>query len=110
MKDRETGRSRGFGFVVGSWTYDQDGLSYSQTYAAQEDAEKAIEAMNSTDMDGRTIRVSIVVGLSSSTLMSQVNMANSRGSGGGGGGGGYGGGNYGSGCQSSLGIGKTSDN
>lgn len=48
MKDRETGRSRGFGFV---------------TYATQEEADAAIRNLNEFQLDGRTIR---------------VNMANSR--------------------------------
>jgi RNA recognition motif-containing protein len=48
MKDRETGRSRGFGFV---------------TYGTQEEAEAAIAGLNEKQLDGRTIR---------------VNMANSR--------------------------------
>lgn len=48
MRDRETGRSRGFGFV---------------TYATQEEADAAIVGMNEQQLDGRTIR---------------VNMANSR--------------------------------
>lgn len=42
VKDRETGRSRGFGFV---------------TYANSTDADAAVEAMNNQDLDGRTIRV-----------------------------------------------------
>ncbi|KAK2027130.1 hypothetical protein LX32DRAFT_654187 [Colletotrichum zoysiae] len=42
VKDRDTGRSRGFGFV----RYTQDG-----------DAQKAISAMNNVEFDGRTIRV-----------------------------------------------------
>ncbi|KAK1638334.1 hypothetical protein BDP81DRAFT_392937 [Colletotrichum phormii] len=42
VKDRDTGRSRGFGFV----RYTQDG-----------DAQKAIAAMNNVEFDGRTIRV-----------------------------------------------------
>ncbi|KAI9883685.1 MAG: hypothetical protein M1823_004543 [Watsoniomyces obsoletus] len=64
VKDRETGRSRGFGFVQ---------------YTQEADAEAAIQAMNNVEFDGRTIR---------------VDKASERGSGGGGGGrgGGYGGG------------------
>ncbi|KAH6854432.1 hypothetical protein B0I37DRAFT_30387 [Chaetomium sp. MPI-CAGE-AT-0009] len=42
VKDRDTGRSRGFGFV---------------RYTNEEDAVKAIEAMNNVDFDGRQIRV-----------------------------------------------------
>jgi RNA recognition motif-containing protein len=42
VTDRETGRSRGFGFV---------------TYANGADAEKAINAMNGAVLDGRTLRV-----------------------------------------------------
>ncbi|OAX39956.1 RNA-binding domain-containing protein [Rhizopogon vinicolor AM-OR11-026] len=68
MKDRETGRSRGFAFV---------------TYNTSEEAEAAIVGMNEQDLDGRQIR---------------VNLANARPSGGGGGGGyGGGGGGYGGG-------------
>ncbi|KAG0650956.1 Glycine-rich RNA-binding [Hyphodiscus hymeniophilus] len=76
VKDRDTGRSRGFGFV----RYSQDA-----------DAEAAITAMNNIEFDGRTIR---------------VDKASERGGGGGGGGfgggrggggGGYGGGRGGGG-------------
>ncbi|KAH7170857.1 RNA recognition domain-containing protein [Dactylonectria macrodidyma] len=42
VKDRDTGRSRGFGFV----RFTQD-----------EDAQKAIATMNNVEFDGRTIRV-----------------------------------------------------
>ncbi|KAH8648967.1 hypothetical protein BGZ60DRAFT_347969, partial [Tricladium varicosporioides] len=64
VKDRDTGRSRGFGFV---------------RYSQEADAEAAIAAMNNVEFDGRTIR---------------VDKASERGSGGGGfsrggGGGGY---------------------
>ncbi|CAE6474210.1 unnamed protein product [Rhizoctonia solani] len=57
MRDRETGRSRGFGFV---------------TYGSQEEATGAITTANGIDIDGRQIK---------------VNLANARGSGGGGPGG-----------------------
>ncbi|KAJ3037484.1 hypothetical protein HDV00_001659 [Rhizophlyctis rosea] len=67
MQDRETGRSRGFGFV---------------TLESESQCQAAINDLNETEVDGRTIR---------------VNMANERPAGGGGGGyrgrgGGYGGG------------------
>ncbi|KAK5655028.1 hypothetical protein OQA88_6787 [Cercophora sp. LCS_1] len=42
VKDRDTGRSRGFGFV---------------RYTNEDDAQKAISAMNNIEFDGRTIRV-----------------------------------------------------
>jgi len=42
VKDRDTGRSRGFGFV---------------RYTSEEDAQKAIQSMNNIEFDGRTIRV-----------------------------------------------------
>ncbi|KAI6032787.1 hypothetical protein F5J12DRAFT_796434 [Pisolithus orientalis] len=70
MRDRETGRSRGFGFV---------------TYGSSQEAETAISGMNEQELDGRRIK---------------VNLANTRptgysSGGGGGGGGGYGSGGYG---------------
>ncbi|XP_073005147.1 glycine-rich RNA-binding protein GRP1A-like [Typha latifolia] len=73
INDRETGRSRGFGFV---------------TFANEQSMREAIEGMNGKNLDGRSIT---------------VNEAQSRGSGGGGGGGyggqrrGGGGGGYGGG-------------
>ena len=44
MMDRETGRPRGFGFI---------------TMSSPEEAQKAIEAMNGKDMDGRALTVNI---------------------------------------------------
>lgn len=44
ISDRDTGRSRGFGFV---------------TYANADDANSAIEAMNGATLDGRTLNVNI---------------------------------------------------
>jgi len=63
ISDRYTGRSRGFGFV----TFEDD-----------EAADKAIEALNGTELDGRTIRVDVA-------------QAKERSGGGGGGGGDRGG-------------------
>jgi len=70
MRDRDTGRSRGFGFV---------------TYGSEQEAQAAISGLHDQELDGRRIK---------------VNIANARPSGGGGGGGGYGGGGYGGGGQS----------
>jgi RNA recognition motif-containing protein len=42
ITDRETGRSRGFGFV---------------TFANSEDAQRAMEALNGAEVDGRELRV-----------------------------------------------------
>jgi RNA recognition motif-containing protein len=43
ITDRETGRSRGFGFVL---------------FAEAADADKAIEELDGTELDGRAIKVS----------------------------------------------------
>jgi len=67
ISDRDTGRSRGFGFV----TFEDD-----------EAADKAVAALNGTDLDGRTIRVDVA----------QAKQRSGGGGGGGGGRGGYGGG------------------
>jgi len=71
MRDRDTGRSRGFGFV---------------TYGTQDEANAAITSFNEQELDGRRVK---------------VNMANARGGGSGVGGpstyvpsGGYGGGGF----------------
>jgi len=44
ITDRETGRARGFGFV---------------TMSNDEEANKAVEALNGAELDGRTITVNI---------------------------------------------------
>lgn len=44
VKDRETGRSRGFGFVE---------------YETEDEAKKAMAAMNNTEVDGRRIRIDL---------------------------------------------------
>lgn len=44
LLDRQTGRSRGFGFVE---------------MASEEDAKKAVDMWNGKDLDGRSIRVNI---------------------------------------------------
>uniref|UniRef100_A0A0E0JAP5 RRM domain-containing protein n=1 Tax=Oryza nivara TaxID=4536 RepID=A0A0E0JAP5_ORYNI len=73
INDRETGRSRGFGFI---------------TYASSEEASAAITALDGKDLDGRNIRVN--------TANERTGGFRSGGGGyGGGGGGGYGGNNGG---------------
>ncbi|KAK2381787.1 Cinnamyl-alcohol dehydrogenase Flavonol reductase/cinnamoyl-CoA reductase [Trifolium repens] len=79
INDRETGRSRGFGFV---------------TFATEKSMRDAIEGMNGQDIDGRNIT---------------VNEAQSRSRGGGGGGGyGGGGGGYGGGGRREGGYNRSS--
>ncbi|MCU0727474.1 MAG: RNA-binding protein [Planctomycetes bacterium] len=76
ITDRDTGRSRGFGFV---------------TFVKDEDAAKAIAEMNGKTLDGRAIVVNEAAGKG-------PRPGGSRGGGGGGGyGGGGGGGGYGGG-------------
>lgn len=73
INDRDTGRSRGFGFV---------------TFSSEADAQKAMQEMNGAVLDGRTLNVN------------EAQERGGRGGGGGGGGrdrGGYGGGGGGGG-------------
>jgi RNA recognition motif-containing protein len=76
LSDRETGRSRGFGFVE----MDSD-----------EEADAAITAMNGKDIDGRTLTVNEARPRTERSGGGGGGGGRSRG--GGGGGGGYGGGN-----------------
>ena len=71
ITDRETGRSRGFGFV---------------TFDSAENADAAIAALDGQDLDGRAIRVN------EAQQRENRGGGRGRGGGGGGGGGGYGGG------------------
>ncbi|KAL8124019.1 glycine-rich RNA-binding protein 3, mitochondrial-like [Apium graveolens] len=74
ISDRDSGRSRGFGFV---------------TYSTPEEANSAIQAFDNQDFQGRTIRVNFA------TERARNPGYGSSGGYGGGGGGGYGGGGYG---------------
>jgi hypothetical protein len=75
MRDRDTGRSRGFGFV---------------TYGSQQEADLAIGGLNEQELDGRCVsQHSDVAALILDRIRRiKVNLANARGGGGGGGGGG----------------------
>ena len=86
MTDRDTGRSRGFAFVE---------------MGSDDDAVKAIEAMNGADLDGRALRVN------EAQERTDRDSGGGRGGGyrGGGGGGGGGGGRGGGGHRSGGGGG-----
>ena len=77
--DRETGRSRGFGFI---------------TMADEAQAQAAIQAMNGADLDGRPLRVNEA---EERPQRGGGGGGGFRGGGGGGGGGGFGGGGGGGG-------------
>ncbi|KAK6587208.1 hypothetical protein PZA11_000498 [Diplocarpon coronariae] len=96
VKDRDTGRSRGFGFV---------------RYGSDADADAAIAGMNDVEFDGRTIRVDKAS--ERGTGSGGGGFGGGRGGGGGGyggrgGGGGYGGGGYNDRNQSGYGGGGNS--
>jgi len=74
ITDRETGRSRGFGFV---------------TLGTDEEAQAACAAMDGSELDGRTVRVNEA----HERTRGGGGGGGGRGGRGGGGGGGYGGGN-----------------
>ncbi len=84
MMDRETGRPRGFGFV---------------TMSSAEEAQKAIDALNGKEMDGRALTVNIAKPREERTGGGGGGGGRRGygGGGGGGGGGGYGGGGGGGG-------------
>ncbi len=82
MRDRDTGRSRGFGFV---------------TYGTSQEADAAINGMNEKELDGRMIKVNVANARACKfgvSTVSSVLRLNPGIAGGGGGGGGYGGGGY----------------
>ncbi|KAB2020556.1 hypothetical protein ES319_D07G076500v1 [Gossypium barbadense] len=82
--DRETGRSRGFGFV---------------TYTSSEDASSALQALDGQTLHGRQVRVNYA------TERAPRNFGGGGYGGGGYGGGGYGGGGYGGGGYGGGGYG-----
>src|SRR5215213_934247 len=82
MMDRETGRPRGFGFI---------------TMSSAEEAQKAIEALNGKDMDGRALTVNVAKPREERSGGGGGGGRREYGGGGGGGRGGYGGGGGGGG-------------
>lgn len=82
INDRETGRSRGFGFV--EMPNDEDG-------------QKAIDTLNETDFEGKTISVSVARPRTERPAGGGNRGGGSYGGGNRGGGGSYGGGNRGGG-------------
>jgi len=97
ITDRETGRSRGFGFV---------------TMAANEGAQNAIRALNGSSLEGRALVVNEAReqqgaggGGGGGFRRSGGGGGGYGGGGGGGGGGGYGGGGYGGGAGGGAGGG-----
>ncbi|KAK7046654.1 RNA-binding domain-containing protein [Favolaschia claudopus] len=86
MKDRDTGRMRGFGFV---------------TFSSEEEAQAAISSMNDRELDGRRLRVN--------PAGERGGGGGSYGRGGGGGGGGRGGGYNSGGYSSSNGYDSSSN-
>jgi RNA recognition motif-containing protein len=88
LSDRETGRSRGFGFVE----MDND-----------EDADNAISSLDGQDFDGR--RLTVNEARPRAEGGGGGGGGRGRGYGGGGGGGGYGGGGYGGGGRDRGGYG-----
>jgi len=92
MRDRETGRSRGFGFVTFGDGQGQD---------ADQNAQSAINQLNDQELDGRRIKVNLAQDKDRSGGGGggggRRDYSNDSGNGGGYGGGGGGGGRYGSG-------------
>ncbi|WAR57438.1 hypothetical protein PtB15_8B485 [Puccinia triticina] len=80
MQDRETGRSRGFGFI---------------TYKEESDAPGAIQALNGQELDGREIRVNYANSQTGGGGQRQGGGGYRGGGGSGGYSSGYGGGGYG---------------
>jgi RNA recognition motif-containing protein len=80
ITDRETGRSKGFGFVE---------------FSSDDDARQAIDSLNGKEVDGRVLKVNEARPRSDAPRGGGGRGGERRGGGGGGGGGGYGGGDRG---------------